>query len=226
MEKNNAVQQAYFEIDLRKIFPALIQKMRLIVLFTMIGGCLAGAFSHFVLTPQYESISIIYAFSMDLADDFQVIVKTRPVLKEVIDCLELDMNYKTLEKKINVEQELGSRIIKISVLDPDPNHAKQIVDQVALTASEFLSDMIESKACKIIEKGVVTSVPAAPSKRRNTLLGGIIGGGLICGLIIQKEILNDTIRTEEDVEKYVGLKVLTSVPDQGKKKRKRFRKRK
>ena len=136
------------------------------------------------------------------------------------------MNYKTLEKKINVEQELGSRIIKISVLDPDPNHAKQIVDQVALTASEFLSDMIESKACKIIEKGVVTSVPAAPSKRRNTLLGGIIGGGLICGLIIQKEILNDTIRTEEDVEKYVGLKVLTSVPDQGKKKRKRFRKRK
>ena len=35
---------------------------------------------------------------------------------------------------------------------------------------------------------------------------------LVCGVIVIQVIMNDTVRTEEDVERYLGLSVLASVP--------------
>ena len=44
------------------------------------------------------------------------------------------------------------------------------------------------------------------------MIGAMLGIVLVCGLTVVEELLNDTIQTEEDVEKYMGLTVLASVP--------------
>lgn len=53
---------------------------------------------------------------------------------------------------------------------------------------------------------------ASPSNGKNAMIGAMLGIVLVCGLTVVEELLNDTIQTEEDVEKYMGLTVLASVP--------------
>lgn len=225
MEKH-AMQQDYVELDLRKVFEALLRRWWLIVAAAVIGGAATWYVNEYMLTPQYESIAIVYAQSKDLTYDFQVIITTRPVLQEVIDRLHLDMSPGKLAGRISVKNEEDTRVVIISVRDPDPKQAKRIVDRVAKTTSKALGDMADTEPCKIVENGEVASVPAAPSKRRNTLLGVIGGASLVCGIILQRMILKDAIQSEDDVEKHLGLRVLASVPEQesGKRKRRKWMK--
>ena len=65
---------------------------------------------------------------------------------------------------------------------------------------------------KIIEYGTVPITRTSPNNRKNAVLGALAGMILVCGIVVIQVIMNDTVRTEEDVERYLGLTVLSSVP--------------
>ncbi|MCI8727182.1 MAG: polysaccharide export protein [Hungatella sp.] len=222
------------EIDLLELFMVLKRKLWLILIMAFLGGGIAGAFSKFVLIPQYNSSAMLYILSKEttltsLADlqigsqltkDYTVIVTSRPVLEEVISRLNLDITYKELREKITIDNPKDTRILTLTVQDPDPMLAKLIVDQVAATASDYIGDIMEMVPPKLIEDGEAAVYPVSPNNKKNALLGAVAGAGLICGLITIGFILNDTVQTEEDVEKYLNLTVLASVPERGGKSKK------
>lgn len=226
------------EIDLLELLMVLKRKLWLILLMAFLGGGIAGAFSKFVLIPQYNSSAMLYILSKEttltsLADlqigsqltkDYAVIVTSRPVLEEVINRLNLDITYKELREKITIDNPKDTRILTLTVQDPDPQLAKMIVDQVAATASDYIGDIMEMVPPKLIEDGEAAIHPVSPNNRKNALLGAIAGAGLICGLVTVGFVLNDTIQTEEDVEKYLNLTVLASVPEWGGKAKKEKKK--
>ena len=79
-------------------------------------------------------------------------------------------------------------------------------------SSEYIGDIMEMVPPKVIEEGTVSDKKASPSNGKNAMIGAMLGIVLVCGLTVVEELLNDTIQTEEDVEKYMGLTVLASVP--------------
>lgn len=214
-------------IDLMELLQALRRRLWAIVLAALIGGGIAGAFSKFVLTPQYTSTSTLYILSKEttltsladlqigsqLTQDYKILVTSRPVLETVIEEVGLDMRYEGLKGKISIGNPSDTRILTITVQDSDPQMAKTIVDAIADTASEYIGDIMEMIPPKIVEYGVVPTVKSSPSNSRNAVMGAMLGMVLVCGLVAMEVILNDTIRSEEDVEKYLGLTVLASVPD-------------
>lgn len=214
------------EIDLLQLFYALKKKIWFILAAMIIGGGLAGAYSKFLITPQYSSTSMMYILSKEttltsladlqigsqLTEDYKVIVNSRPVLGEVIDSLALDMSYEQLLAKISIGNPTDTRILTVTVTDPDPYRAKAIVDCVAETASDYIGEIMEMIPPKIIENGTVATRKTSPSNGKNAMLGALAGMVLVCGVIVIQVIMNDTVRTEEDVERYLGLTVLASVP--------------
>ena len=190
-------------------------------------GGVAGAFSKFVLTPQFKSTAMVYILSKEttltsLADlqigsqltkDYKIIVTSRRVLNQVIDEMELGLTYKDLKEKVTIDNPQDTRILSISVEDPDPNMAKMIADKIATVSSDYIGDIMEMVPPKLIEEGEVPVLKSSPSNAKNALIGGLLGAVLICGLITVQVVMNDTIRTEEDVTKYLGLSVLASVPE-------------
>lgn len=228
MERNSLVKDNdEIEIDLRELLTTLKRRLWLIVLALLLGGGAAGAYSKLVLTPQYTSTAMLYVLSKEttltsLADlqigsqlttDYRIIMTSRPVLQNVIDSLGLEMSYRMLRSKLSIDNPTESRILTVTVKDPDPRLAKMIVDEVAYTASDYIGDIMEMVPPKMIEEGEIVPVPVSPNNRKNTLLGAIAGAALVCGLTFLEVILNDTIRTDEDVAKYLGLTVLASVPE-------------
>ncbi len=214
------------EIDLLELLAAFRRRLWLIILAAVIGGGIAGAFSKFVLIPQYTSTAMVYVLSKEttltsLADlqigsqltkDYKVIVTSRPVLEEVIERLNLDMSYRELRNKLTIGNPTDTRILSLSVVDPDPQLAKRIVDQVAETSSDYIGDIMEMVPPKIIETGEVPQNRTSPNNSKNALMGAMVGVMAVCGVITVEMLLNDTIQTEEDAARYIGVTVLASVP--------------
>ena len=228
MERRRWIDQESdeLEIDVLQILRALKKKLWLIVLVTILFGGAAGAFSKYVLIPQYKSTTMIYIVSKEttltsladlqigsqLTQDYKIIVTSRPVLQDVIDQLSLPLEYEDLKEKITIENPSNTRILTVTVQDSDPRMAKAIADAVAVTSSEYIGDIMEMVPPKIIEEGVVATRKSSPSNGKNAILGAMVGMVLMCGYIALKEILNDSIQTEDDVMKYLSISVLASVP--------------
>ena len=224
--ENNTYKNDEIEIDLLELFGEFKRKLWMILVSILVFGTAAGLISFFVLTPQYSSTAMVYILSKEttltsLADlqigsqltkDYKIIVTSRPVLEDVIEKLELDVSYKDLIKKVTIDNPADTRILSITVEDPDPMQAKTIADKIADTASDYIGDIMEMIPPKMIEDGEIPEEQSSPHNLRNLILGAILGLVLACGLISLQVILNDTVQTEEDVARYLGLSVLASVP--------------
>ena len=214
------------EIDLLELFYALRHRWWAILLALVIGAGAAGVYTKKLIAPHYQSTSMVYVLSKEttlasLADlqigsqltkDYSVIIKSRPVLQEVIDKQNLDLTTDELGEMITIDNPNDTRILSITVEDIEPMRAKVIVDEVTKSASNYIGDIMEMVPPKVIEEGTVSDKKASPSNGKNAMIGAMLGIVLVCGLTVVEELLNDTIQTEEDVEKYMGLTVLASVP--------------
>lgn len=215
------------QIDLLELLFAFKRKAWLIILAMIVGGAGAGFGSKMLMTPVYTSTAMVYVLSKEttltsLADlqigsqltkDYKIIVTSRRVLNQVIEEMELDLTYKDLVEKVTIDNPQDTRILSISVEDPDPSMAKLIADKIATTSSDYIGDIMEMVPPKLIEEGEIPILRSSPSNVKNALIGSLLGAVLVCGAITVNVVMNDTIRTEEDVAKYLGLSVLASVPE-------------
>lgn len=219
------------EVDLLELFFILKRKWWMILLAGAAGFAIATAFSIFCITPQYQSTSQLYVLSKEttlnsLADlqigsqltkDYKVMINSRPVLEEVIEKLELNINYKQLRGKLKIDNPPDTRILSLTVTDPNPQNAMEIVNQIAASSSKYIGDLMEVVPPKIIELGIVPEEKSSPSIKKNAVMGGFFGVFLVTGIIIAIELLDDTIKSEEDLENNLGLIVLASLPEYKKK---------
>lgn len=214
------------EIDLRDLFLEVLAFWRLILLALVLGAVIAYAISKFIMVPQYESTAELYVLSKStsitsladiqtgtsLTNDYMVVVEGRPVLDQVITNLGLDETYKSLEKKVSLENPSNSRILKITVRDTDPLVAKAIADEIAEVGANFISLKMDQDPPTIIQNGYADGDPVSPSTLKNTAVGGILGALLAMAIVVLSYLFNDTIMTAEDVEKKLGLNVLGTLP--------------
>lgn len=215
------------QIDLMEVFFALKKRILIIAAAFLAGAALVGAYTKLLVTPVYSSTAKLLVLSKEttltsladlqlgaqLASDYSVLLTSRPVLQETIENLDLNEGYGALRSHISVVNPADTRILEITVTDPDPEMAKTIVNELADVSSAYIGRQMEVVPPKVIEEGVVPSAPTSPNVMKNTILGALAGLVIAAGIIVVRTIINDTIRSEDDVEKYLGIPVLASIPD-------------
>lgn len=213
------------EIDLKELLFVLKNKILVILLTVILFAGTAGIITKFLITPMYSSTAQMYVVSKSsisqltdltmgnqLTQDYMVIVKSRPVLEDVIKKLKLKMDYKELGEQITVENPADTRLLQISVKDEDPAMAQKMTQQLAKTTAKTVAAKMDVKAPTIIENAYLADEPDSPDMKKNIILGALAGLVLCAGVISVRHILNDTIRKEEDIEKYLGLNTLAKIP--------------
>lgn len=227
INKIRQTQADVTEIDLLELCREFAKHIVAILMCIILFGGAAGAFSKFVMIPQYKSSSMMYILSKEttlasladlqigsqLTNDYQIIVKSRPVLQTVIEQLNLDLNYEQFSNRITINNPSNTRILTITTEDADPQLAKDIVDSIARVASDYIAETMEMVPPKLIEEGTVATSKSSPSVAKNTLMGALVGAVLMCGIITVRFIMNDSVTTTEDVENYLGISVLASIPE-------------
>ncbi len=215
------------EIDLREVFFAL-KKRALIILAALVAGALiAGVYTKLLVTPMYSSTATMLVLSKDttltsiadlqlgtqLTNDYSVLITSRPVLEEVIDNLGLDMGYGSLKGAITLNNPSNTRILEITVQNSDPELARDMVNELAHTASDYIGDKMEVIPPKVIEEGEVSTSQISPNTKKNIMLGALAGAVLAAGVVVLMSVLDDSIRSEDDIENFLGMPTLASVPD-------------
>lgn len=228
MEQMNKSDE--IEIDLKELWMVLMRRVWILI-GTGIGlALIAFLLSKFVLTPQYESTTKIYILNKQnnetaitysdlqsgtqLTKDYMTLVTSRPVTEQVIGDLGLDMKHKDMVDIIKVSNPQDTRILSITVTYKDPFMAKKIADAVREAAAVHITDVMNIEQVSIVEDANIPEEASSPNTIRNTILGGAVGFILAAGIVILIHVLDDTIKTPDDIERYLGLSILSSIPMQ------------
>ncbi len=212
-------------IDLMELAGVLLRKAWALALAFVIGATAAGVFTKLFITPQYEATSMIYIYTKStsitsitdlqigsqLAVDFQIVGTSREVMDSVIARLGLDTDYKKLLKSVEISSPSGSHILKIVATNPDPQLAADISNAIADELRARIAAVMNTDEPSTLSRAYVPEYPVSPSMVKNVALGGIGLTFLLAAIFVVAFLLDDTIKNEEDVKKYLGLNVLAEI---------------
>lgn len=229
METENLKNE--IEIDIRGLFYAILNRLTIIILIGILVGGIAFTYTQYFIDSLYVSTTKVYilskqdpdqktlttsdlTFASYLTNDYQILLKSEPVLQEVKDELNLDQSTTVLASMIEVElEEEDSRVIDISVTSTDPKLAKKIADKVRDVGNEKTKTVMNGiEAVNPIDEANLPTSPSSPNVEKNTMLGFLLGFGISVIIVAIMFILDDTIKTPDDIEKRLGVSVLASIP--------------
>ena len=226
-QNNRDNRDDVIEIDLVELLGVILHNLWIIIVSGVIVAAAALLVSYFIITPKYESVTKIYVISKTNADtmtysdlqagstltkDYKELVKSRPVLEEVLAETGIDVELKDLEEQITVEVPTDTRIVSITVEDKDPYEARIIADSVRIAAAKHIQEVMDTEAVNVVEEASLPIEKSSPSILMNTAIGYAVGLFLAIAIVMINYIMDDTIKTPDDVEKFLGVSVLGSIP--------------
>ncbi len=233
MEQNKNEQRQEIEIDLQRVFKALLNKAWLIAGISILGAVASFLMTFYFITPLYQSAAMFYvnnsnismgdtSFSIsssditaskDLVESYIVILKTRTSLNDVIDYTGVDRSYEELRDMISAASVNSTEIFEVVVTSSDPVEAEEIATAIAYILPKRISSIIEGTSAKVVDSAVIPPTPSSPSYPKNVVIGFLLGFLVSAGVVILRQIFDITIREEEDVQQSCSYPVLASVPD-------------
>lgn len=225
MENNN--QNDEIEIDLGQVFLSLLARWYVILLAGITCALVALVITKFLLTPMYTSTTSVYILNKQdsqavtysdlqtgtqLTKDYAQLIQSRTVTEQVIADLGLTVTSKDLSERIAVSSPTDTRILEISVEDESPEMAMRIANQVREVASVHIKDVMDIQAVNVVDEANVPDMKSSPSAFKNVLLGGVLGVFFAMAVIVVKAIMDDTIKSPDDIENYLGISCIGTIP--------------
>jgi len=216
-------------ISIKDLFYTIKKRLSLIVVITALAVMVSGIISYFFLTPVYQvSTQILVNQSKDentaynysevqtnlqLINTYNVIIKSPAILDLVNEELELGITTSELNEKITVSNEQNSQVVNIAVQDENPYTAVDIANTVAEIFQQEVSTIMNVDNVTVLAKAVAGENPSPikPQPLLNIAISLVIGLMLGVGLAFLLEYLDNTIKTEQDVERILGLAVLGAI---------------
>ena len=213
-------------IDLVELMYRLLENWVLVLSLALVFGIAAGTYTHFFITPLYRAKATIYVLSRHdsainmsdlqigsaLTQDYIKIFETWEVHEEVISNLNLPYDYIQMENMVSVANDNNTRMLDISVTNPDPKEAANIANEYAKVVSLYIADTMSTDKPNIMSVARVPVNPISPSLTKNIAIGFLLGV-LLAGTIVFLQMVNDDkYKTAEDIRKYAGLVTLAMIP--------------
>jgi capsular polysaccharide biosynthesis protein len=217
------------EIDLGDLFLFLLSHWKFIATFSVVGTVISLLITLFLITPLYEATSTIYVLSRKdsavnisdlqigsaLTQDYMKVFDIWEVHEEVLSNLNLDYSYDEIRGMLRVTNANDTRMLDITVTSPDPEEAARIANEYAAVSADFIADTMSTEKPNIVSAALVPVNPVSPSKTRNVLIGFLVGFVIAVAIQTVRYMLDDKIKTADDIRKYTDLPTLAIIPFEG-----------
>ena len=218
------------EIDVLQMLKVLWKRKLIIALAAIISGAIAFGYSSFVIKPEFTSTTRIYVVNRNQGDkpgltnqdlqagsylvkDYREIILSQDVLEKVVADQKLNIDAKTLARKVQVTVPADTRIVSISVRDGLPEEASRIANALREVASQKIISVTRVSDVTTLEEARPAQSPSSPNIRRNTILGFGAGAGLVIVVVLIIELLDDRVKRPEDIEEVMHLSLLGVIPN-------------
>lgn len=231
-DKDNSANDVV-EIDFGRIWKAVVKKIWLICIVSVLCTVLTIVGTFYLVTPKYESSAMFYvnnnslsvgdtSFSISqgditaaksLVDTYIVILNSRACLNDVIDYADVDMSASELRKKISASSVNETEVFEVVVTSTDSSEAEKIANAIAYILPKRISSIVEGTSANIVDYAIEASSPSSPSYPKNAILGFLISFIVMVIIVVVRELFDVTIRKQEDIERCCSHPILAQVPD-------------
>ncbi|MEC2071354.1 YveK family protein [Alkalihalophilus marmarensis] len=218
-------------ISLREIYETLKKRIIMIITITVLAVATSGVVSYFVLTPMYQSSTQILVsqqaagaasaalqqagFDVDskYIQTYNVIMKSPYILDQVIDELNLNRTHNQLNGQLNVSQEGQSQVVTIRVEDANPGMAVDLANATAAVFQREIANLLRVDNVVILAPAELSSnpTPVSPNPTLNMAIAFVVGLMAAVGLAFLLEYLDQSVRTEQDIEQLLEIPVLATI---------------
>ena len=204
------------DIDPMLILKRVVKYVWVILTVGIVFGIAAYMWSTIMVVPKYKSSTKVYVLNNNINEkklttqDFQIgnyllkdykeIILSSKVLERVIEKNGIQMNLVDLRSKIEVKIPQDTRILTITVEDTDSKRAADLANAVRDEAFLEIKEITKEESVNILEKAQESKTPSSPDIRKNTIMAIGIGILLSLAVVILKEVLDDRVKKQEDIE--------------------------
>ena len=221
------------ELDLKELFNVFWERKLEFIVILLVAIIIGTVYSYFMVEPIYTSYTTLLltkvsgdsednqsitqtdlTLNSNLVSTYSELIKSNAVLREVIDELNIqNLEEESLKDSIKVSAVTDTEMIKITVTNKNPNYAEIIANKTAEVFSEKIAEIYKINNVYVVDKAEANSTPSNISHTKDIIIFMFIGLVIACGYILLVNMLDNTVKTEADIEKITGLKVLASIPN-------------
>lgn len=217
-------------VTLKDLWGVFIHRFWLMALIAVVAAGGSFLVNRLTFVPAYSSTATLYILRQDndamanssdtdfslalkVVNDCDYLLKSHSVLDEVIQKLNLNIDYKELSESVSTANPESTRILEVTVESDSPERAKRIVDTLCEIGQEKITEAMGFQQVNLYEYGTLDEKPSNSTRMLTFLLIGVIAAILTYTVFLIAFLLDDRIRTDEDVERYLGLSILGEIPD-------------
>lgn len=215
-------------ITIQKIIEVLLGRIKFIILLTVVGGLLFFSYSKFLIQPVYSTSSMVSVlnYSAKTADGQSTNEVNGKIYGSDISgssnlakiCVTLFKNSDSLTElydgcSVNIGIEGDSFFITFSVSGTDPQKCANVANQLADRSKEVFVDNMAYGQMRTIREAKVPGSSDSPNNIKNGLMGLVAGFVLACAISILLELIDTTIKVDDDIQGVYGIPVFAEIPD-------------
>ena len=217
-------------ITIKHLLRIFTRRLWIMVLAAVV--CAGGLFLFNQLTykPAYNSTATLYilrqgekdqsyntdsdfSLALKVVNDCTYLLKSHAVVDTVIESMGLDMTYNELYKKISTSNPDNTRILEVTVEADTPEQAKQIVDNLCQIGQEKIAEAMGFQQVNFYERGTLNNKPCNKTSLSIYVLIGLAAALVVYAVYLIAFLADDRIRTDEDIQQYLGLSILGNIPN-------------
>lgn len=227
-------QSDEIEIDLKKLFTALVDRIGVIFACGCLLASLFFGYAHLFITPTYSSTAMLYVNSSNLSlagskvsistqelsaaksliDTYIVILNTRTTLEEVLEKADIDYySYQQLSRMLTAKSVNGTEVFSVTVTSTDPAEAELLANTIAQLMPNRIASIVDGSSARIVDTAVESSVPVAPIYLNYLLNGFVLGTIVSAVIVVLLALFDDKVSDSEAVSKKFGKPILAVIPD-------------
>jgi len=222
------------QLSIEEIIGIIFKKWWIVLISFIIGGVLAFSYTQFFISPVYISNGTLYvnnkgipgmmpnvetninandlSVALKLVDTYTVILKSNRFMEIVSEKIDLPYTYNQLRDMVSLKGVNETEVLEVSVAAGNPEHAKMIAQAVLENSKAEIVRVVEAGSVKIVDDASTPISPSSPNKKANTLIGMILGIIISVGLMLIVELLDVSVKNEEDLVINYGIPVVGSIP--------------
>ena len=224
------------ELDLKELFSIFWNKKAWIIIITIIFIIIGAVYSYVFVEPEYQaSTTLLLAktntdqttenatnpesitqtditLNQKLVSTYSVLVQSKSVIREVINNLGIEgLEEEELKNSVTVNAVEDTEVIKITVTNKNPDYAAKIANEIANVFSKKVTEIYNINNVYVVDVAEIENEPYNINHVKDIVIFAFIGIVVACAYILIRNMLDNTIKSDADVEK-MGLTVLAQLP--------------
>lgn len=223
-------------ISLMELLQIAVRRIWILILTALVFAAAAFSYCRFLAVPKYTATASILvtngaiitqddtdvtnfvsatdiSASIKLAYTIIGILQTNDIYKDLSLSLGNSYSYSELRQMSSISRrDNDSLFIDVSFSCSDPQEAKKLVNAFVVLTPDYITEFVPYSNASVVSLADSSS-KTYPKTSTTTFIAAILGGGISFVFVFILDLLDKTIKGEEDFKSRFDIPIIGAVPD-------------